>query len=48
MNSFIFTISRLWNYLNIYFLKPFDAVNDTLTATLIKTYNWEKPYFNVK
>ena len=47
MNSFIFTISRLWNYLNIYFLKPFDAVNDTLTATLIKKYNWEKPYLEI-
>ena len=25
-----FILSRLWRYLNIYFLKPFDAVNDTL------------------
>ena len=30
-----FILSRLWRYLNIYFLKPFDAVNDTLTSYLI-------------
>ena len=30
-----FIFSRLWRYLNIYFLKPFDAVNDTLTSYLI-------------
>lgn len=30
-----FIATRLWRYLNIYFLKPFDAVNDTLTSYLI-------------
>ncbi len=47
MSSFIFTVSRLWNYLNIYFLKPFDAVNDTLTATLIRKFNWNIPYLEI-
>ena len=33
--NLIFVITRLWRYLNIYFLKPFDAINDTLTSCLI-------------
>ena len=33
--NLIFVVTRLWRYLNIYFLKPFDAVNDTLTSYLI-------------
>ena len=47
MSNFIFVATRLWNYLNIYFLKPFDAVNDTLTASLLKDYNWETPYIEI-
>ena len=43
----IFVLSRLWNYLNIYFLKPFDAVNDTLTASLLKEYNWTTPFVEI-
>ena len=39
--KFIFVITRLWNYINIYFLKPFDAINDTLTASLLKEHTWE-------
>ena len=34
------TSKLLWNYLNIYFLKPFDAVNDTLTASLLLNFKW--------
>ena len=33
--NLIFVVTRLWRYLNIYFLKPFDAVNDTITSYLI-------------
>ena len=47
MTKFIFVANRLWNYLNIYFLKPFDAINDTLTASLLKEHNWEKPYLEI-
>jgi len=36
-----FILSRLWQYHNLYFLKPFDAVNDTLTARLIHQLDWE-------
>jgi SAM-dependent methyltransferase len=43
----IFVLSRLWRYLNIYFLKPFDAVNDTLTASLLKEHNWSTPFVEV-
>lgn len=38
-NSF-FVFTRLWRYLNLYFLKPFDAVNDTLTSSLIHRLDW--------
>ena len=37
-----FSLIRLWNYLNIYFLKPIDAVNDTITSDLLLKFNWEK------
>ena len=47
MTNFIFIANRLWNYLNIYFLKPFDAINDTLTASLLKDYNWDIPYLEI-
>ena len=39
-----FSFLRLWNYLNIYFLKPFDAVNDTITSDLLLKFNWKKNY----
>jgi hypothetical protein len=32
--------SRLWHYLNIYFLKPFDALNDTVTSSLLTQFDW--------
>ena len=38
--NIIRTSRLLWNYLNIYFLKPFDAVNDTLTASLLLNFQW--------
>jgi SAM-dependent methyltransferase len=40
MDRIIFVFTRLWRYLNLYFLKPFDAVNDTLTASLVSRLDW--------
>lgn len=35
-----FALTRLWRFLNIYFLKPNDAVNDTITASLLTDFDW--------
>lgn len=40
IKRFKFVATRLWNYLTLYFLKPFDAVNDTLTASLLTRLDW--------
>lgn len=40
MDHLKFILLRLWRYLNIYFLKPHDAINDTLTASLIHRLDW--------
>lgn len=40
MKKLMVSLILLWKYLSIYFLKPFDAVNDTLTAMLLKRLNW--------
>jgi hypothetical protein len=42
-----FTLTRLWQYLNVYFLKPFDAVNDTLTASLLLRLDWDDEYLEL-
>lgn len=42
-----FSFLRLWNYLNIYFLKPFDAVNDTITSDLLLKLKWNKNYIEI-
>ena len=42
-----FSFLRLWNYLNIYFLKPFDAVNDTITSDLLLKFQWKNNYFEI-
>ncbi|MBF0479364.1 MAG: methyltransferase domain-containing protein [Candidatus Omnitrophica bacterium] len=39
--NYSFVMKRLWQYLNLYYLKPFDAVNDTLTASLLTSFNWD-------
>lgn len=41
LSNLKFILTRLWRYLNLYFLKPFDAVNDTLTSSLIHRLNWD-------
>lgn len=46
--NLIFISSRLWRYLNIYFLKPFDAINDTLTSYLLyKDEAWQNDYIEI-
>lgn len=42
-----FSFKRLWNYLNIYFLKPFDAVNDTITSDLLLKFKWKNNYTEI-
>ena len=41
------SLIRLWNYLNIYYLKPFDAVNDTITSDLLLKLNWQNNYIEI-
>jgi hypothetical protein len=43
MTKLLFILSRLWQYLNLYFLKPFDAINDTLTSSLLSQLDWDGP-----
>jgi len=38
--KFRFVLSRLWHYHSLYFLKPHDAVNDTLTSSLLHRLDW--------
>ena len=40
MRKFSFVCSRLWRFNNLYFLKPNDAINDTLTASLLIDFDW--------
>ena len=40
MSNLRFVFTRLWRYLSIYFLKPFDAINDTLVSSLLTQYEW--------
>ena len=42
-----FVISRLWNFLNIYFLKPHDAINDTITAFLLTQFDWSGDFLEI-
>ena len=42
-----YSFKRLWNYLNIYFLKPFDAVNDTITSDLLLMLSWKNNYTEI-
>ena len=47
MSHWSFILSRLWNYLSLYFLKPFDAINDTLTASLISRLDWSGEFVEI-
>ena len=42
-----FVITRLWRFFALYFLKPFDAVNDTLTASLLRRLDWSGPVVEI-
>ena len=42
-----FVLSRLWRYHSLYFLKPHDAVNDTLTASLLHRLDWSGPVIEI-
>lgn len=42
-----FIFSRLWRYFNLYFLKPFDAINDTLTASLVSRLDWSGDFVEI-
>ena len=47
MKHWKFVLSRLWKYFSLYFLKPFDAVNDTLTASLLGRFNWSGEFVEI-
>lgn len=47
MKHWNFVLSRLWNYFNLYFLKPFDAINDTLTASLLSRFDWSEEFVEI-
>jgi len=47
LSEFKFVTTRLWQYLGVYFLKPFDAVNDTLTASLLTRFDWDDEYLEL-
>lgn len=42
-----FSFLRLWNYLNIYYLKPFDSVNDTITSDILLKFKWKNNYLEL-
>ena len=42
-----FVATRIWRYLNIYFLKPHDAINDTLTSYLLTRFEWSGKFLEV-
>jgi hypothetical protein len=47
VKHFVFILSRLWLYHNLYFLKPHDAINDTLTASLLHRFDWSGPVVEI-
>lgn len=38
---------RLWRFFNIYFLKPNDAVNDTITSSLLLNFDWSGQFLEI-
>ena len=38
-------VSLLRRYLQVYWLKPFDAVNDTANTWALRQFEWERPSF---
>jgi len=42
-----FVLTRLWRYQQLYFLKPHDAINDTLTSSLLYRLDWTGPVVEI-
>ncbi len=42
-----YTCSRLWRYLGVYFLKPFDALNDTVASNILLQLDWPDEYIEI-
>lgn len=47
MKHLLFVLTRLWRYHSLYFLKPHDAVNDTLTSSLLHCLDWSGPVVEI-
>ncbi|BAO31138.1 hypothetical protein SUTH_03368 [Sulfuritalea hydrogenivorans sk43H] len=47
MKHLLFVLTRLWRYHSLYFLKPHDAVNDTLTSSLLHRLDWSGPVVEI-
>lgn len=47
LREFKFLVTRLWRYFGIYFLKPHDAVNDTVTSFLITRFDWTGKFLEI-
>lgn len=45
--KFQFIITRLWRYNSLYFLKPHDCVNDTLTSSLLSRLDWSGEFAEI-
>lgn len=46
-NKLLFVLTRLWRCFSLYFLKPFDAINDTLTASLVSRLDWTGDFVEI-
>lgn len=47
MKHLLFVLTRLWRYHSLYFLKPQDAVNDTLTSSLLHRLDWSGQFVEI-
>ena len=47
IRKIVFVATRLWRYQSVYFLKPHDAINDTLTASLLVSLDWHGPIVEI-
>jgi len=47
MKRLQFFLTRLWRYQQLYFLKPHDAINDTLTSSLLYQLDWTGPVVEI-
>ena len=47
MEHIVFVLTRLWRYHGLYFLKPNDAINDTLTSSLLHRLDWSGQFLEI-